>query len=85
VLAAPQHPVIGETSAALSSTTRREYGKSLAAATIERREIAAPARDILGNIGQTGISLLWPERGNRARFTWLWHANACFTALSVIL
>jgi hypothetical protein len=85
VLAAPQHPVIGETSGALSSAARCEYGESLAAAAIERREIAPLTRDILDNSGQTGISSLWPERGNRLRFTWLWHANACFTPLSVIL
>jgi hypothetical protein len=85
VLAAPQHPVIGETSDALSSTARCEYGCSLAASAIECREIAALPDDILGNSGQTGISLLWPEWGNSRRFTWLWHANACFTPLSVIL
>jgi hypothetical protein len=37
VLAAPQHPVIGETSDALSSTAHCEYGESLAATAIERR------------------------------------------------
>ena len=46
VLAAPQYPVIGETSNALSSVACCEYGASLAAATIECREIAALARDI---------------------------------------
>ncbi|HKW52370.1 MAG TPA: hypothetical protein VJO12_01665 [Stellaceae bacterium] len=85
VPAAPQHPVIGETNAALSSTARREYGCGLAATAAECREIAALPHDIIGNIGQTGISLLWPERGNMSRFTWLRHANACFTPLSVIL
>jgi hypothetical protein len=85
VLAAPQHPVIGEINGALSSIARCEYGCGLAAATIERREIGTQPDHILGNSGQTGISLLWPERVNRLRFTCLWHANACFTPLSVIL
>jgi hypothetical protein len=40
VPAAAQHPVIGETSDALSSTARCEYGCGLAATAIERREIA---------------------------------------------
>jgi hypothetical protein len=48
VPAAPQHPVIGETSDALSSTARREYVCSLAAAATECREIAALPRDIIG-------------------------------------
>jgi hypothetical protein len=63
VLAAPQHPVIGETSFVLSSTARCEYGCSLAAIAIECRKTATLPDDILGNSGQTGISSLWPESG----------------------
>jgi hypothetical protein len=58
VRAAPQHPVISETSNALSSTARYEYGRDLAVSAIGRREIVARPGNILGNSGQTGISLL---------------------------
>jgi hypothetical protein len=84
-LPALQHPVIGEIIATYSSALRREYRGGTGPPRSSAVQVDASSWRYRREHRPDRRFLLWPEKGNRPRFTSPRHANACFTPLSVIL